>query len=70
MLERWGFDKQSQINLISWAGPWLLIGALLGIALGFTALFVVPGAPLWAFGIGLTMITADRIVELINEKKL
>lgn len=33
-------------------------------------LFVVPGAPLWAFGIGLTMITADRVVELINEKKL
>lgn len=70
MLERWGFDKQSQINLISWAGPWLFIGVLLGIALGFVTLFTVPSAPLWAFSLGLTMITADRIVELIREGKL
>lgn len=66
MLERWGFDSCCQVNLWCWALPW----AIIGMALGFIALFLLPGAPLWAFGTGLIMATIDRVMEVYSEGKL
>ena len=40
--------------------PWLILGAVLG----FITLFIVPAAPLWAFSIGLLLVTTDRLVEV------
>ena len=40
--------------------PWLILGAVLG----FITLFIVPAAPLWAFSIGLLLVTTDRLIEV------
>lgn len=30
----------------------------------FITLFIVPAAPLWAFSIGLLLVTTDRLIEV------
>lgn len=35
-----------------------------GAVLGFITLFIVPAAPLWAFSIGLLLVTTDRLIEV------
>lgn len=50
------FDNNSILNLFIWGVPWLILGAVLG--------FIVPAAPLWAFSIGLLLVTTDRLIEV------
>lgn len=47
------FDNNSILNLFIW-----------GAVLGFITLFIVPAAPLWAFSIGLLLVTTDRLIEV------
>ena len=54
------FDNNSILNLFIWGVPWLILGAVLG----FITLFIVPAAPLWAFSIGLLLVTTDRLIEV------
>lgn len=54
------FDNNSILNLFIWGVPWLILGAVLG----FITLFIVLAAPLWAFSIGLLLVTTDRLVEV------
>lgn len=39
-------------------------GELCFAVLGFITLFIVPAAPLWAFSIGLLLVTTDRLIEV------
>lgn len=54
------FDDNSTLNLFIWGAPWLILGVIFGLI----TLFIVPAAPLWAFSIGLSFITIDRLVEV------
>lgn len=42
----------------------VMIHTLKGAVLGFITLFIVPVAPLWAFSIGLLLVTTDRLIEV------
>ena len=53
------FDNNSILNLFIWGVPWLILGAVLG----FITLFIW-GVPLWAFSIGLLLVTTDRLIEV------
>lgn len=64
MLRRWGFDNESWINLAVWVTPWVLLGLFYGLAAAFLALFTVPSAVLYCFGIGLMLLVTDRVYEL------
>lgn len=49
-------DFDNILNLFIWGVPWLILGAV--------TLFIVPAAPLWAFSIGLLLVTTDRLIEV------
>lgn len=55
------FDELYHYRMLYiWGVPWLILGAVLG----FITLFIVPAAPLWAFSIGLLLVTTDRLIEV------
>lgn len=53
------FDNNSILNLFIWGVPYNTRAVL-----GFITLFIVPAAPLWAFSIGLLLVTTDRLIEV------